>query len=188
MPEARPCEGELIVIPAPDLVPRGQLRTPPSPCDTRHGEQLYRCLDALKLEGPRSSKWSPAPSAKARVTADAKTSEGWAAAMIRAVTCTAMPRTSSGSTSTSPVWTPVRILIPSSRVASPGNVARDVEKNRRLVADHPGVMARRDVHDVVLGELVDLAVPHLERDATGEQHVDVVELAEFGSDRTLKVG
>ena len=49
-------------------------------------------------------------------------------------------------------------------------------------------MARRDVHDVVLGELVDLAVPHLERDATGEQHVDVVELAEFGSDRTLKVG
>jgi hypothetical protein len=49
-------------------------------------------------------------------------------------------------------------------------------------------VARRDVHDVVLGELVNLAVRRLERHATCEQHMEVVELAEFGSDRTLKVG
>jgi hypothetical protein len=44
------------------------------------------------------------------------------------------------------------------------------------------------VHDVVRRELVLLTAGRLERHAAGDEHVEMVELAELGSDQRLEIG
>ncbi len=58
------------------------------------------------------------------------------------------------------------------------DVAEDVEKDRRLIPEHPRVMARRHVEDLVRPDLDVLAICHLDREPPGQQELQVVDPAE----------
>ena len=58
------------------------------------------------------------------------------------------------------------------------DVAEEVDDDGRLVADDPGIVAGRDIEDLHRSDLDVLTIVHLDREATGQQQLEVVDLAE----------
>jgi hypothetical protein len=67
---------------------------------------------------PRSTKCRPDPDTKSFTVLETSTSSGSACAATRAPMCTAMPTSFSPMMVHSPVWTPVRSLMPNARTVS----------------------------------------------------------------------
>ena len=101
--------------------PTGTADPRPRPCgaqlgwtraNTRRGPGI-----PLSSCSPRSSNTSSDPSSRSRVVAETRTSPAPASAAIRAAAWTANPRGLPATTSTSPVWAPVRTRSPRSSTA-----------------------------------------------------------------------
>lgn len=68
------------------------------------------------------------------------------------------------------------------------DVAQEVEEDGRLASDHPGIVAGRNVEDIVRLELGVLAIVHLDREPPRQQELQVVNLAERLVDLPQHVG
>ena len=58
------------------------------------------------------------------------------------------------------------------------DVSEEVENNRRLIAEHPGVVTRGNVEDLVRRDLGVLAIVHLDGEPSRQQELKMVDLAE----------
>src|SRR5438105_558528 len=65
--------------------------------------------------------------------------------------------------------------------------AKEVERDIRLVADHPAVVSWRDVENVAGAHLEYAAVVHRRRGAAGHDHADMLDLAGALAERAADV-
>ena len=63
------------------------------------------------------------------------------------------------------------------RHADRSHIAEDVQDDDRVIPDDPGIVSGRDVEDIAWPELGHLAVVHLYLEATGQQDLEMVDLA-----------